>query len=770
MNGWEINSQKKEEIWSLLQSALWCLPLPFLMELKVGFDFYILGPAYYLAVIRQKKWRFSAAIFALIGILLLPSAALRWKYGLMLTLWTGMEWGIDLKRPLMPFWRRCFFYEGGLVLSVIILSLTGTLAAYQIVAIFLEAAILMGAACLYHWVISQGAGAESLTNREVALAGASLVMGTMLAAFHWVQLGGLIPAEILLLTLALASGYSLGIAKGMVLSLPAAFFMRLTLTAGEGLVMLALLLTLLAGAFQDMGKKAVVTAGFSGGSLWVIILMGGENVIPGVLTIGSACLAFGIIPQQLTDKMKSRRKAEQAQGSPWQRYIENQLSQGAEAFRQIAGLIRIPPRQLKITSQDLVYLKEDIAGSLCQDCESQRLCWGSQYAKTHETVVRVMEASRQKGRVQRSDLPAEFLKTCQQVSDFVRTVNRHYELYRLNQSWENRMAQSAQMLRGQYESMADYLEEMRCHFAGELSAEQQAKQQILRHFARQGLPIRGAWVMADEKENRIRIHLDFDKALSGRAINRCETMLTELTGRQIVLQEKTSRNENGYRYRFADPNLYRFQLGITGLSRETISGDSYIAQRLDEYRLVLALGDGMGSGREARDESERALALLEQLLRTGIEEEKAIRLLNTALVLSSKEEIFTTIDLALLNLHSGQLKLVKAGSCTTFLRSRAAVHVYHSQSLPVGILEEPEPETFSHQMENGDLLIMISDGVLDQLPDPKRGERWLRRYLMQTEEENPQALAERLQAELTPHLPQVRDDQTILVIRIEKLG
>ena len=65
---------------------------------------------------------------------------------------------------------------------------------------------------------------------------------------------------------------------------------------------------------------------------------------------------------------------------------------------------------------------------------------------------------------------------------------------------------------------------------------------------------------------------------------------------------------------------------------------------------------------------------------------------------------------------------------------------------------------------------MISDGVLDQLPDPKQGERWIRRYLLQSREENPQALAEEIQALLQPHLPQVEDDQTILAVRIEKKG
>lgn len=764
MNGWDLDAAKREQVWPLIQGMLWGLPLPFLMGLRIGFDFYILGPAYYVAMLQQKKWRLPAMLLGIIGVLMLDTAALRWKYGLILLLFTAEELYLDWKKPLLVFWKRCLVYDAGLILAVILLSLWGKLAGYQLISIFLEAAFLMAAACLYQYVVS-----PKKTYDDLMLSGISLTAGTILAAFHWVQVNSLIPAEIVLLWMALMGSYELGIAKGMLLTLPAVFFMRLTLTAGEGLVILSMLMVLLIGAFRDMGKRAAVVAGFSGGSLWVVLFMGGSNVIPGILTISAALLMFGLTPGRALEKAAKRSKNEKGLEKQWQRYFENELGKGARAFQTMADLILVPNRQLRITSQDLVYLKEDIAGSLCQECENQKSCWGKQYARTHEAVVQVMEASRQKGRVERKDLSKEFLDHCQRAGDFVRTVNRHYELYRLNQSWENKMAQSAQLLQGQYEAMAAYLETMREHFLGELETEQALKQKVFRYLKQQGIAARDIWVLVSEKEGHAQIQMEADRALSAEEVRRGEEALSELLTRPVVLQEKRVLPGGGFRYRFSDPNLYRMQIGMSKWTREKWSGDSYTAQRLDEYRFVLALGDGMGSGRQAHQESNKALALLEQLLLTGLEEERAIELLNTALVLSSKEEIFTTIDLALMNLHTGQLKLVKAGSCVTFLRSRAAVHVYRSQSLPIGILEEPEPETFAHQMEHGDLIVMISDGVLDQLPDPRQGEKWIKRYLMRTEEENPQLLAEKLQQELSPYLPQVRDDQTILVARIEKL-
>lgn len=767
MNGWELDRQKRADIEEMILGICFCMPIPFLMSLKLGVDLYILGPAYFLAVIRQKRWQPVALLMALAGVLMLGLRALRWKYGILILLFWLEERYLEHSRPLWPFGKRCVFYVTGLLLVVLGLTMVGVLGEYQLVYVFLESVFLMGAACLYQWVLSGKQAVDELT-----LTGISLALGTMLAAFHWVQVGQVIPAEILLLSLAMAGGYELGIGKGMALALPAAFFMRLTMTASEGLVILCALSILLTGGFKELGRKAAVMSVFSGGSLWVILFMGGESVAPGILTVGAACLVFGLLQRRLLYKLVGRVKREEEKklGSTdaRKRYMEHQIGQSAEALRQVAQLITVPDRQRRITGQDLVYLKEDIAGRLCHDCENQRICWGKQYARTHETVLRVMEATRNNGRVQRSDLPAAFLDICQRPTDFVKAVNRYYELYRLNQSWENRMAQSARLVQGQYESMAQYLEQIRAHMGTQLESEEKLRRSIEQYLKRQGLRAQRIMVMANEQEDRIGIHLEVERNISKKQMQGCLRMASELTQRPMVLLETVRIGEDRLRYRISDPNRFGLQLGCVSGQREEISGDSYTSRWLDAGRYVVALGDGMGSGVRAHEASERALALLEQLLLSGMEEEQAVHMLNTALVLTEPGEVFTTIDLALLNLHTGEVKLVKAGSCTTFLRSRAAVYVYRSQSLPVGILNEPEPETYCHPMQEGDVLLMISDGVLDQMPEPKQAERWIRRYLLQSREEDPQRMAEEIRAILMPHLPLVEDDQTILTVRIEK--
>lgn len=93
-----------------------------------------------------------------------------------------------------------------------------------------------------------------------------------------------------------------------------------------------------------------------------------------------------------------------------------------------------------------------------------------------------------------------------------------------------------------------------------------------------------------------------------------------------------------------------------------MSGDNYasIAYSTKEHAFVLS--DGMGVGENAAKMSATALTLLEQLLTTGFKPEGAIQALNSILVLRSPEESFVTIDMAILDLESTNLKLIKVGA------------------------------------------------------------------------------------------------------------
>ena len=126
-------------------------------------------------------------------------------------------------------------------------------------------------------------------------------------------------------------------------------------------------------------------------------------------------------------------------------------------------------------------------------------------------------------------------------------------------------------------------------------------------------------------------------------------------------------------------------VGVAGRKKagETVSGDACSWFKEDSGRLCLLLCDGMGSGREARKESELAIDLLEKFLKAGFSPENALKTLDQAFCLRLDEAMgFSTVDLLTLDLCSGEAALYKLGSAPSYLKQGGTVRVLRGRGFP----------------------------------------------------------------------------------------
>ncbi|MDR0957958.1 MAG: SpoIIE family protein phosphatase, partial [Clostridiales bacterium] len=78
---------------------------------------------------------------------------------------------------------------------------------------------------------------------------------------------------------------------------------------------------------------------------------------------------------------------------------------------------------------------------------------------------------------------------------------------------------------------------------------------------------------------------------------------------------------------------------------------------------LLALSDGMGFGARAREESSFAVDILEQFFDAGFDKDTTVKLINSVLLLrGGGADLFTTLDICWLNLHSGDAEFIKIGA------------------------------------------------------------------------------------------------------------
>lgn len=202
--------------------------------------------------------------------------------------------------------------------------------------------------------------------------------------------------------------------------------------------------------------------------------------------------------------------------------------------------------------------------------------------------------------------------------------------------------------------------------------------------------------------------------------------------------------------------------------RDLTCGDSFLAAPLGGGKYLLVLSDGMGAGCEARKASRTAVELLKDLLVAGFPQELALRLINLVLLLRSPVESFATLDVAVLDLVQGHGTFTKLGACPTFLLRDTQIFTIRVQSLPVGILEDVPIELVEEELQPGDILVMVSDGVLEAHKDLAEKERWFVGALRRVAEAHPQELAERLLKQavaLAGGRP--ADDMSVAVARIQ---
>ena len=142
--------------------------------------------------------------------------------------------------------------------------------------------------------------------------------------------------------------------------------------------------------------------------------------------------------------------------------------------------------------------------------------------------------------------------------------------------------------------------------------------------------------------------------------------------------------------------------------------------------------------------------------------ETAIRMMNSAMVLKGEEDLYSTVDLCEVNLYNGQASLYKIGAAASFLKRGDEVRCFMAHSLPVGVGTNPEIEKEEIELQNGDFVVMVTDGVLEYLHVPKP-EETMKEFIQSIDTNHPGILVKKIMERVMLFTGgKVQDDMTIL--------
>ena len=193
-----------------------------------------------------------------------------------------------------------------------------------------------------------------------------------------------------------------------------------------------------------------------------------------------------------------------------------------------------------------------------------------------------------------------------------------------------------------------------------------------------------------------------------------------------------------------------------------ISGDVSAFAEAEDGRLYAMISDGMGTGAPAREAASLVSGVISALVTGGVAPAHILRLVNS-IILARGGETSSTVDIFELDAMSGEAAFIKCGAAVSYVKRDTSIFRIRSRTAPIGVLSSPDAERVAVEIREGDIVVMLSDGVNPTADDAP----WLLDLLSRSGGTDLKALADLIIDTAKRHTA-ARDDMTAVVLRVVK--
>ncbi|WP_091161504.1 stage II sporulation protein E [Paenibacillus sp. 453mf] len=568
-------------------------------------------------------------------------------------------------------------------------------------------------------------------------------------------------------------GASVGVITGLILSLAnMSAIYQMSLLAFSGM---------LAGMLKE-GKKLAVSLGMLLGSSILAIYLGGTgDVITSTYESCAAILLFLLTPKSILNVISKYVPGTQDHSHNQHEYAKRirdltaeRVTRFSQVFKQLSKsfdqMSEAP--EIKQGQQDMEHFMNAVADGTCAACFKQSQCWDGKFYQTYKYMTEMMSAIEENPDFEARDIPASWTKSCAKTDAVLEVMKRQYGLYQDNMQWKRQIYDSRVLVAEQLSGVSQVMEDLAREIQRETTIMHKQEDQIRSALEQLGLSIHSIDIINLDAGH---VEIEIVHAYT-RGFDECRKiiapLLSDILDEHIAVVEEvmTLPKQGLATVTFGSAKTYEVTTGVAGAAKGggLLSGDSYSTVELGNGTFAVALSDGMGNGERARMESSTALNILEQLLQSGMDAKLAIKSVNSILMLRSPEEIYATVDMALIDQYSAQSTFLKIGSTPSFIKRGDEVIPVSASNLPIGIIKDIEVDLVSIQLNPGDIVIMMTDGIYDAPGYAVNKELWMKRMIQELDSEDPQEIADILLERVIRYQQnKIHDDMTVVVGKID---
>ena len=364
------------------------------------------------------------------------------------------------------------------------------------------------------------------------------------------------------------------------------------------------------------------------------------------------------------------------------------------------------------------------------------------------------------------------------IDEVVRAINSSYRISKINFVWKKKLDEKKKTMSTQLNSVSEALSNL----ANQITTEEQEpykeeKEEIKALLKDKEINLKDITIKQEESGKYIvSLYTGICDSMDGKdcGVKKISRILAKVLQEKMIIQKQKCglrADDDTCMYKFTSEDKFGVQVGIAKSKKadSIISGDTTTQTRLEDGKYLLAISDGMGSGPEARKSSKIAIKMLERLLTSGFNKDTALKLINTTISDNTDEDMYATLDVNILDLYKGEMNFIKNGACPTFIKRRGKVEILKSIALPTGILDNIDLIEYNYELQDGDIIVMCSDGVLDSNKDYLNKELWIQEVLEEIETDDSQRIADILLNEARDNdFGKEKDDMTVIVCKINK--
>ncbi|MEG1751730.1 MAG: SpoIIE family protein phosphatase [Clostridia bacterium] len=479
------------------------------------------------------------------------------------------------------------------------------------------------------------------------------------------------------------------------------------------------------------------------------------------------CGIFLFIPQKYIDEFncffKNDNRALRSVVNRSRETLCNRLTQLGDAFGEMDTVFRSMIKGGLSEEEANKLLLCEIKDKVCGNCAEFHRCHRTFAEETENVFCEIISSCFQRGKATLLDISPYLTARCTRLNQLVSTINNLSGQFKEYAGAMNSIDASRVLIAEQLCGISKIMKNLAGEVRRNVTFDTNREKKIMDELAFHNIVCSDA-VLYEENTNIVSATIVVRDADSLKT--RIPTVVSKICGLKMDIIEESPCERAGWKVlSLRNARIYDIAFGTASARKATskISGDCYSLIRIAGDKFLLALCDGMGSGDKAEKSSQLAISLVENFHKAGFDSEIILSSINKLLSLG-KEEIFSALDLCVLDLRKGVGDFIKLGSPPSFIKHEETTIIVESGALPLGILQEAKPCCKKIVLCANDQIVLCTDGISDTFDS----EETFVEFVNSIRTLNPQTLAEKiLERAIDASAPNGPcDDMTVLVGRI----